>query len=512
LTIKRALISVSDKTGVVEFARELTLFGVEIISTGGTMKALQDAGIPVTYISDVTGFPEMMDGRVKTLNPFIHGGILAVRDNPEHVQAMNEHGIRGIDMVVVNLYPFRETIAKTGVTRDEAVENIDIGGPAMVRSAAKNFAFVAVVVNPAHYGQIVNEIKTQGGVSADTRLMLAREAFSHTASYDAAIAAYFSTQTGEDDYPSEMIRHWRKAQDLRYGENPHQSAAFYQDPACSSGIAYARQLSGKELSFNNIADIEAAYNIVGEFNEPAVTIIKHTNPCGTATANSISDAYRLAYESDPVSAFGGIVALNREVDAATAEKMKTLFLEAIIAPSFSKDALEILGEKKNLRLLAAGEAKTGAKRFDIKTVSGGILVQETDISDASPASYKVVTKRTPTAVEMHSLSLAWKVVKHVKSNAIVVASEGRTLGVGAGQMNRVGAAEIALKQAGEKAKGAVLASDAFFPFRDTVDAAAKAGITAIIQPGGSVKDEESIAAADEYGIAMIFTGMRHFKH
>ena len=502
----------SDKTGVVEFARELAGNGVEIISTGGTMKALQEAGVPVTYISEVTKFPEMMDGRVKTLNPFIHGGILAVRDNPEHVGAMNEHGIKGIDMVVVNLYPFRETIAKSGVTQDEAVENIDIGGPAMVRSAAKNFAFVTVIVNPSRYRQILAEIRELGEVSDDTRIVLAREAFAHTAAYDAAIARYFAYQTGEGDYPSELILPWQKVQDLRYGENPHQSAAFYRDPAAAMGVAYARQLSGKELSFNNIADLEAAYNIVGEFEEPAVTIIKHTNPCGTSTAKTIAEAYQLAYEADPVSAFGGIVALNRQVDGETADKMKGLFLEAIIAPSFSDEALRILGEKKNLRLLAAGEGKSDAKRFDIKTVSGGILVQETDTTDAPAAEYKVVTKRTPTEAEMKALALAWKVVKHVKSNAIVVAAEGRTLGVGAGQMNRVGAAEIALKQAGEASKGAVLASDAFFPFRDTVDAAAKAGITAIIQPGGSVKDEESIIAADEYGIAMVFTGMRHFKH
>lgn len=487
--------------------------GVEIVSTGGTMKALQDAGVPVVYISDVTGFPEMMDGRVKTLNPFIHGGILAVRDNPEHAAAMQEHGIRPIDLVVVNLYPFRQTVAKIGVTQEEAVENIDIGGPAMVRSAAKNFRYVTVVVNPSRYGDVLAELTAHGEVTEQTRLALVREAFTHTAQYDAAIARYFSAQTGEGEYPSTLILPWEKLQDLRYGENPHQSAAFYRDAAAGGGVAYARQLAGKELSFNNIADLESAYAIAAEFERPAATIIKHTNPCGTATADSISDAYRLAYAADPVSAFGGIVALNRVVDVSTAEQLKTIFLEAVIAPKFDEQALAILGEKKNVRLLeAALPVKGERKRYDIKTVSGGILVQSTDTEDVPVAQWKTVTKRSPTEAEIRELELAWKVVKHVKSNAIVVARDGRTVGVGAGQMNRVGAAEIALKQANEAARGAVLSSDAFFPFRDTVDAAARAGITAIIQPGGSVRDEESIAAADEHGIAMIFTGMRHFKH
>lgn len=513
MKVKRALISVSDKTGVIDFARELSALGVEIVSTGGTMKALQEAGIPVIYISDVTGFPEMMDGRVKTLNPYIHGGILAVRDNPEHAAAMQEHGIKPIDLVVVNLYPFRQTIAKPGVSQDEAVENIDIGGPAMVRSAAKNFRYVTVVVNPARYGTVLEEISSSGSVSEATRLSLVRDAFTHTAEYDAAIARYFSAQTGEGEYPSTLILPFEKLQDLRYGENPHQTAAFYRDNAAQGGVAYARQLAGKELSFNNIVDLEAAYGIVAEFSGPAAAIIKHTNPCGTATAENIAAAYKLAYEADPVSAFGGIVALNRPVDAGCAEQLKQIFLEAIIAPSFEEKALEILGAKKNVRLLAADLPITDAKqRYDIKTVSGGILVQSSDTADASPSEWKTVTKRAPTPAELVELELAWKVVKHVKSNAIVVARDGRTLGVGAGQMNRVGSAEIALKQAGEAAKGAVLSSDAFFPFRDTVDAAAKAGITAIIQPGGSVRDEESIVAADEHGIAMIFTGMRHFKH
>ena len=510
---KRALISVSDKTGVVEFAKQLTALGIEIVSTGGTMKSLQEAGIPVIYISDVTGFPEMMDGRVKTLNPYIHGGILAVRDNPEHAAAMQEHGIVPIDLVVVNLYPFRQTIAKPGVTQEEAVENIDIGGPAMVRSAAKNFRYVTVVVNPERYSDVLTELATHGEVTAPTRLALVREAFTHTAEYDAAIARYFSEQTGEGEYPSTLILPWEKLQDLRYGENPHQTAAFYRDNAASGGVAYACQLAGKELSFNNIVDLESAYAIAAEFSKPAVAVIKHTNPCGTATADDIATAYKLAYEADPISAFGGIVALNRPVDVATAEQLKAIFLEAVIAPAFEPAALDILSAKKNIRLLTAELPQADAKqRYDIKTVSGGILVQRADTADAAMTEWQTVSKRMPTEAELKEMELAWKVVKHVKSNAIVIAREGRTIGVGAGQMNRVGAAEIALKQAGEAARGAVLSSDAFFPFRDTLDAAAKAGITAIIQPGGSMRDEESIVAADEHGIAMIFTGMRHFKH
>ena len=513
MKVKRALISVSDKTGVIEFARGLSALGVEIVSTGGTMKVLREAGVPVIYISDVTGFPEMMDGRVKTLNPYIHGGILAVRDNPEHAAAMQEHGIHPIDLVVVNLYPFRQTVAKPGVTQEEAVENIDIGGPAMVRSAAKNFRYVTVIVNPDRYGMVLAELSEHGEVAATTRLALVREAFTHTAEYDAAIACYFSGLTGEGEYPSTLILPFAKLQDLRYGENPHQTAAFFRDNAAGGGVAYARQLAGKELSFNNIVDLEAAYGIVAEFSEPAAAIVKHTNPCGAATAENIAVAYKLAYEADPVSAFGGIVALNRPVDRESAEQLKQIFLEAIIAPAFEENALAILGAKKNVRLLEAALPKPDAKpRYDIKTVSGGILVQSNDAADVPATEWKLVTKRAPSAAELKELELAWKVVKHVKSNAIVVARDGRTLGVGAGQMNRVGSAEIALKQAGEAARGAVLSSDAFFPFRDTVDAAAKAGITAIIQPGGSMRDGESIAAADEHGIAMVFTNMRHFKH
>ncbi len=512
MKIERALISVSDKTGVVEFARVLHGMGVEIISTGGTMKTLKAAGIPVIYVSEVTGFPEIMDGRVKTLNPYIHGGILAIRDNPEHVLAMQQHKIKGIDLVVVNLYPFRQTVAKPGVTLDEAVENIDIGGPAMIRAAAKNFSYVAVVVNPDKYAKIADELTNKGELSLEMRMDLAREAYSHTAEYDAYIAGYLGGQLGLGKFPDKLQLFFDKIQDLRYGENPHQRAAFYREPGFDGpGVGGAHQLHGKELSFNNIVDIEAAFNIVNEFTVPAATIIKHTNPCGTGTGESLTEAYVKAYEADPVSAFGGIVGLNRDVDKATAVQISQLFAEAVIAPSYSEEALAVLTAKKNVRLLTARFGR-GGKAFDIKRVAGGILVQDADVVQPEEAKYTVVSKRAPTEAEMRQMEFAWKVVKHVKSNAIVVAAGDRTLGVGAGQMNRVGAANIALTQAGEAAKGAVLASDAFFPFRDTVDAAAKAGITAIIQPGGSVRDEESIQACDEHGIAMVFTGIRHFKH
>lgn len=513
MKIKRALISVSDKTGIVEFARQLHQHGVDIISTGGTMKTLREAGIPVTYVSDVTGFPEIMDGRVKTLNPYIHGGILAIRDNPEHVEAMKRHNIQGIDMVVVNLYPFRQTIARDGVTLDEAVENIDIGGPAMIRAAAKNFQYVAVVVNPERYDDIISQLQAGGEVSPEFCMALAQEAYNHTAEYDACISGYLAQQLGEGPFPATLHTVYEKVQGLRYGENPHQQAAFYREKHIGgSGIANAKQLHGKELSFNNIVDVEAAYVIVSEFDHPAATIIKHTNPCGTGIGEDLAEAYAMAYKADPVSAFGGIVGLNREVDAATAEQISKIFIEAVIAPSFSDAALAVLTKKQNIRLLTAELPETGSQQFDIKKVSGGILLQDKDTRDAVLEDMKVVTKRPPTQAEWEQLMLAWRVVKHVKSNAIVVAAGNRTLGVGAGQMNRVGAAAIALSQAGEKARGAVLASDAFFPFRDTVDTAAAAGITAIIQPGGSVKDPDSIQAADEHGMAMIFTGMRHFKH
>lgn len=513
--IKRAMISVSNKRGVVEFARGLADLGVEIISTGGTMKLLKEAGIPVIYISEVTGFPEVMDGRVKTLHPKVHGGILALRDNPKHVQHMAENGITPIDLVAVNLYPFKETIAKPGVTFAEAIENIDIGGPTMVRSAAKNYNHVAVVVNPDQYDTVLEQIRATGDVDADTRRQLARAAFRHTSEYDTTIHQYLQQQLdGATEFPQILQLQLEKAQDLRYGENPHQQAAFYRQPEAKyPSVANARQLQGKELSFNNIIDLHAALELVREFTSPAAVIIKHTNPCGTATGHTLSEAYSKAYEADPVSAFGGIIGLNRVVDRETAQAIGKLFAEAIIAPDFSPEALGLLQEKKNLRLLATGEATLEpAAYMDIKRVAGGLLLQNSDSFDPARADMKVVSKRTPTEEEWQDMLFTWKVVKHVKSNAIVVGKKGCTFGVGAGQMNRVGSAKIALEQAGEKSVGAVLASDAFFPFRDTIDAAAKAGITAIIQPGGSVRDAESIQAADEHGIAMIFTGVRHFKH
>jgi phosphoribosylaminoimidazolecarboxamide formyltransferase/IMP cyclohydrolase len=512
LKVKQALISVSDKTGIVDFARKLHDLGVRIISTGGTMKALADAGIPVIYISDITQFPEMMDGRVKTLHPFIHGGILAVRDNASHQQAMAEHGISGIDLVVVNLYPFRQTIAKADVTLAEAVENIDIGGPAMIRSAAKNFRFVGVVVNPTRYDQVLAEISEQGELADTTRMTLAREAYSHTAAYDACITEYLAGQLGEGSFPVTIHPVYEKIQDLRYGENPHQTAAFYKEQFATTGIASAKQLHGKELSFNNIVDIEAAYGIVSDFTKPAAAIIKHTNPCGTGTGSSLVEAYQKALASDPVSAYGGIIAVNRSVDQATAAAISPTFMEAVIAPAFDDEALAILTKKKNLRLLTAPLFTAANQAFDMKQVSGGLLVQQADRQMENCAVMTVVTAKAPTEAEWEQLLFAWKVVKHVKSNAIVVAGNSQTYGVGAGQMNRVGSVDIALKQAGEKSRGAVLSSDAFFPFRDSIDTAAQAGIAAIIQPGGSIRDQECIDAANEQGLVMVFTGVRHFKH
>ncbi|CVK20570.1 bifunctional phosphoribosylaminoimidazolecarboxamide formyltransferase/IMP cyclohydrolase [Sporomusa sphaeroides] len=513
MKIKRALLSVSDKTGIIEFAQQLHNLGVQIISTGGTMKAIKEAGIPVTYVSEITGFPEIMDGRVKTLNPYIHGGILAIRDNPAHQAAMVEHNIQGIDLVAVNLYPFRQTVAKPDVTLNEAVENIDIGGPAMIRASAKNFHYVTVVVNPLRYQDIIAELQAGGEVALIKRMALAQEAFSHTAGYDAYISQYLSAQLGQGIFPDTLHQVYEKIQDLRYGENPHQAAAFYREQYYSGpGVANARQFHGKELSFNNIVDVEAAYALAAEFHQPAAAIIKHTNPCGTGIGATLAEAYQKAHQADPVSAFGGIVAVNREVDEATAQLISEIFVEAVIAPSFSQAALELLAQKKNIRLLAAAVPQPDGSRLDVKSVAGGVLLQQTDMTTAAQNDMKIVTKRQPTTEEWEQLLFAWKVVKHVKSNAIVIAKDNKTLGVGAGQMNRVGAAGIALAQAGEQAKGAVLASDAFFPFADTVGAAIAAGVTAIIQPGGSVHDEDSIKAADAHGIAMVFTGMRHFKH
>ncbi|MDL2281164.1 bifunctional phosphoribosylaminoimidazolecarboxamide formyltransferase/IMP cyclohydrolase [Selenomonadales bacterium OttesenSCG-928-I06] len=513
MKIKRALISVSDKTGVTEFAKSLHELGIDIISTGGTMKAIKDAGIPVTYVSEITGFPEIMDGRVKTLNPYIHGGILALRDNPKHIESMQEHDITGIDLVVVNLYPFRETIQKPDVTLEDAIENIDIGGPAMIRAAAKNFKHVVILVNPKNYAEVLNQLKSVGDVDQKTRMALAKEAFTHTSEYDACINNYLDKQLNEDSFVESLQISYEKIQTLRYGENPHQKAAFYREKYSSEpGVANAVQLQGKELSYNNIVDVDAAYNIVNEFEEPTATIIKHTNPCGTGIGKTIFEAYQKAYDADPVSAFGGIVALNKTVDKQTAEKMSEIFLEVIIAPDFTEDALLALSKKQNLRLLKTPMGKDSPDILALKSVNGGIVVQSKDDQPLDTSSLKVVTEKQPTKEEYEQMLFAFKIVKHVKSNAIVVAKDNKTIGVGAGQMNRVGSAAIALNQAQEEAKGAVMASDAFFPFTDTVIEAAKAGITAIIQPGGSIRDEDSIKAANEHNIAMVFTGVRHFKH
>jgi phosphoribosylaminoimidazolecarboxamide formyltransferase/IMP cyclohydrolase len=515
VAIKRALISVSDKTGIVEFSRELAKQGVQIISTGGTFSLLEKEGVPVIGISDVTGFPEIMDGRVKTLHPAVHSGLLAVRDNEEHRKSMEELGLDYIDLVVVNLYPFKQTIAKPGVSYEEAIENIDIGGPTMLRSAAKNHAFVTVVVDAGDYGAVLEELKADGDTTLETRKRLAAKVFRHTGSYDALISDYLSKQTGEP-LPESYTVTYEKVQGLRYGENPHQKAAFYKKPLASgANITTAEQLHGKELSYNNINDANAALSILKEFDEPAVVAVKHMNPCGVGIGATIHEAYQKAYEADPTSIFGGIVAANRPLGAETAELLGAIFLEIIIAPDYTPEALEILSKKKNIRLLKLGELKAAAERepeWFVTSVDGGMLVQESDVHSLKEEDLKVVTDRQPTAEEMKQLLFGWKVVKHVKSNAILLAKDDMTVGVGAGQMNRVGAARIAIEQAGEKAVGAALASDAFFPMGDTVELAAKAGITAIIQPGGSIKDEESIAAANKAGIAMVFTNIRHFKH
>lgn len=509
---KRALVSVSDKTGVVEFVKGLLEQGIEVISTGGTKKLLEENGLQVIGISEVTGFPEIMDGRVKTLHPNIHGGLLAVRDNETHVAQMNELGIEPIDFVVVNLYPFKETIAKPDVTFADAIENIDIGGPTMIRSAAKNHKFVSVIVDPVDYDVVLAELEENGEVKEETKRKLAAKVFRHTAAYDALISNYLTEQMGEES-PETLTVTFEKKQDLRYGENPHQKATFYKAPfAATSSVAYAEQLHGKELSYNNINDADAALSIVKEFTEPAVVAVKHMNPCGVGVGIDIHEAYTRAYEADPVSIFGGIIAANREIDKSTAEKLHEIFLEIIIAPSFSKEALEVLQSKKNLRLLTVNIEKSTSASKKLTSVQGGLLVQEEDTLSLDESTISIPTKREPSEQEWKDLKIAWKVVKHVKSNAIVLAKDDMTIGVGAGQMNRVGSAKIAITQAGEKAQGSALASDAFFPMPDTLEEAAKAGITAIIQPGGSIRDEDSIKVADTYGIAMVFTGVRHFKH
>lgn len=511
---KRALISVSDKTGLVAFAKGIVAAGLEIISTGGTKKALDEAGVPSLAIEEVTGFPEMMDGRVKTLHPKIHGGLLGRRDLDSHMAAMRSHGITEIDLVVVNLYPFKETIEKPDVTEAEAIENIDIGGPSMLRSGAKNFASVAVVVDPADYELVLTELQA-GGTTLGTRKYLAAKVFRHTAAYDALIAGYLTAATG-DSQPEKMTLTYELKQSLRYGENSHQQAAFYQDalPVAYS-IAQAKQLHGKELSYNNIKDADAALRIAREFEAPTVVALKHMNPCGIGTGDTIKAAYDFAYAADPVSIFGGILVANRTIDLATAEKMHQLFLEIIIAPDFTEEAFAVLSKKKNLRLMTLDfSQKDQSTNNETVSVLGGLLVQEQDVVKEDPANWQVVTKRQPTEAELAAMAFAWKAVKHVKSNAIVLANEHQTVGIGAGQMNRVGSVKIAIDQAeaAEMMDGAVLASDAFFPMADSVEYAAAHGIKAIVQPGGSIKDQLSIEAADAAGIAMVFTDLRHFRH
>ncbi|KKK34194.1 phosphoribosylaminoimidazolecarboxamide formyltransferase [Mesobacillus campisalis] len=509
---KRALISVSDKNGIVEFARELAQLGFEIVSTGGTKKALAEGGVPVVGISEVTGFPEILEGRVKTLHPKIHGGLLAKAGEESHRQQLEEHDITPIELVCVNLYPFQQTIAKPDVSVEDAIENIDIGGPAMLRASAKNHEYITVVVDPEDYQTVLNEYRESGRTQAATRRRLAAKVFRHTASYDAMIAEYMTNLAGEEN-PEKLTVTYELKQTLRYGENPHQKAAFYRKPLGSPfSVANAEQLHGKELSYNNINDADAALQIVKEFSEPAAVAVKHMNPCGVGVGSSAFEAFTKAFAADPVSIFGGIIAFNAEVDAETAGKLREIFLEIIIAPSFSAEALEILQSKKNLRLLTLPFEQEKQHERKLTSIEGGLLSQDQDMFGLEEATVSVLTKREPTEEEWEALKLGWKVVKHVKSNAIVVAGKDATIGIGAGQMNRVGAAKIALEQAGRKAEGAALASDAFFPMDDTVEAAAKAGITAIIQPGGSIRDEDSIKKADEYGIAMVFTGVRHFKH
>jgi phosphoribosylaminoimidazolecarboxamide formyltransferase/IMP cyclohydrolase len=521
--IRSALLSVSDKTGLLDFARGLAELNVELISTGGTRKALTDAGLPVKDIAEVTGFPEIMDGRVKTLHPRVHGGILAVRDNSQHMQTLAAHGIQPIDLVVVNLYPFEATVAKPNSSHEEILENIDIGGPSMVRSAAKNYRDVAIVTDPGQYAAVLEEMRTHGGALAlDTREKLAVAAFARTAAYDRAISAYFAGRAGGEMFPPLLDLHFERKMPLRYGENPHQPAAFYTEPnvrhAC---VATAESLHGKELSYNNILDLDSALNLVREFDLPAAVVIKHNNPCGAAVGATLVDAFTRAYEGDPISAYGGIIAFNRDVDEATAMQLTepNRFVECIIAPDFSAEAMRILTTrpswKKSVRLLRTGPLRdrdARARTLDFRRVDGGLLVQSRDLSGDDFAAAKVVTKRAPSEAEMADLRFAWLVCKHVKSNAIVLVKVGMLVGVGAGQMSRVDSVHLAVRKAGKRSKGSVMASDAFFPFRDNIDEAARAGVTAVVQPGGSIRDKDSIQACDEHGLAMVLTGVRHFRH
>lgn len=508
----RVLISVSDKSGVVEFAKNLSSLGWEIIATGGTMKLLAESGVEVINISDITGFPEICDGRVKTLHPNVHGGLLARRDDDSHLKALKENNIEFIDMVCVNLYPFKQTIEKEGVKMEDAIENIDIGGPSMLRSGAKNYADVTVVCEPEDYAQIISEIQNSGNTTLATRLQLSAKAYTHTAQYDAMIARYMREKAGLNE---KLFLEFDLVQSLRYGENPHQSAKFYREnEEVSNSLAFAKQLNGKELSYNNIQDANAAISIVREFESPFCVGLKHMNPCGAATGVDVVEAWEKCYQADTVSIFGGIVATNREVTKEAAELMKPIFLEVIIAPSFSTEALEVLCTKKNLRLLAVDMSKDCRKPNQYVSVNGGLLVQALDIDTKDVCEQMCVTELKPTIEQIEDLDFGWRIVKHVKSNAIVVVKNGVTLGVGAGQMNRIGSAEIALKQAKERGitEGLVLASDGFFPFDDCVTLAAEYGVRAIVQPGGSMRDSDSTTKANENEMTMLFTGMRHFKH
>ena len=510
---KRALVSVSDKTGIVDFCKRLSACGYEIVSTGGTAEALTDAGLPVVGISDVTGFPECLDGRVKTLHPAVHAGLLAIRSNPEHMLQLEKLGINTIDIVVVNLYPFKATISKPGVTFAEAVENIDIGGPTMLRAAAKNYQDVAVVVDPKDYERVLSELEA-GGIALETKKYLQYKVFAHTAVYDSMISNYLARQL-DIRFPESVTFAYEKAQDMRYGENPHQGASYYNEEFIRAGsLSKAKQLWGKELSYNNINDANGALELVKEFDEPCVVASKHANPCGVGVGESIYEAYIKAYESDPVSVFGGILAINGTVDEKTAAEINKIFIEIVIAEGYTSEALAVLQAKKNIRLLELPDIRTRREKsaYDMKKVYGGLLVQDYDETLYDEADVRIVTKRAPTKAEMKALLFNWKVVKYTKSNAIVIGKEDRTTGIGMGQTNRIWAAQQAIEHAGKEAKGSVMASDAFFPFPDCVEECVKAGITAIIQPGGSIRDQLSIDACDEAGIAMIFVGQRHFRH
>jgi phosphoribosylaminoimidazolecarboxamide formyltransferase/IMP cyclohydrolase len=516
--VKRALISVSHKEGILDFAKGLTDLGVEILSTGGTAKLLRDGGVPVKDVSEFTGFPEMLDGRVKTLHPKVHGGLLGRRNNPEHVKQMQQYGIQPIDLVVVNLYPFEQTVARPGCTLEDAIENIDIGGPTMLRSAAKNYTDVAVVVSPRDYGRVLDEIRKTGEVSVKTRFELCRTVFLHTARYDSAISTWLDSQVPTEEktrFPNILTLQFEKVQNLRYGENPHQQAAFYREFGRKEpSVAGARQLRGKEMSFNNFLDANSALELVKEFDQTAAVIVKHNNPCGAATGKTLVEAYRKARDCDPVSAFGGVIAFNHLVDFETAKELTSTFVEVVVAPEFAPDALDELKKKKDIRLLDLGPALGGSgEGMDLKKITGGLIYQDRDLGRIGDIrKLTVATKRAPTDDEYEALAFAWKVCKHVKSNAIVFTAEDRTLGIGAGQMSRLDSVRIAVLKAQFSLKGSVLASDAFFPFRDGLDEAAKAGITAVIQPGGSLKDDDVVKAADEHGLAMVMTGMRHFRH